>query len=73
MALPSRPKMDHSEVKLQTMKEELLASQAKSDIIQLALQAIMLKLVIDTEEPKEEPKANFTFSKDNESASFGAE
>ena len=32
----------------------------------------MLKLPIDVENPKEEPKAKFTFAKD-ESASFGAE
>ena len=65
--------MDPSEVRLQAMEEELLASWVKSNTIQLALQAIMLKLAINVENPKEEPKVNFMFTEDSELASFGAE
>jgi len=64
--------MDHLEVRLWAMEEELLASQAKTDAIQLALQVIMSKLEIDVEIPKENPEVNFTFAKDNESVSFNA-
>jgi len=39
--------MDPSEVRLQAMEEELLASWVKTNAIQLALQVIMSKLKIE--------------------------
>ena len=47
-----------------------MASRAKTDTIQLALQAIMLKLEINMEKIREESKANFAFAKESEASSF---
>ena len=55
------------------MEEELLASLAKTNVIQLALQAIRLKLEINTEKMREESEANFAFAEKSEAASFGME
>ena len=68
---PSEMKIDPSEVRLQAMEEELLENQAKTDTIQLALQAIMSKLEINTEKMREESEANFTFAKEGKASSFG--
>ena len=52
------------------MEGELLASRAKIDAIQLVLQAIMLKLEIDVENPKEEPGENSMSAEGSESMNF---
>ena len=68
---PSKPKMDSSEVRLQAMEEELLENQAKTDMIQLALQSIMSKLEINTEKPREESEVNFTLAEEIEGLNLG--
>jgi len=49
----------------------VLASQAKTNAIQLVLQAILLKLEVNTEKIREEPKANFAFAKQSKASSSG--
>jgi len=70
--LPSRPKIDSSEVIFWEMEEELLANQAKTNVIYLALQYIMSKLDIDAECPREEPEVNYVFTKENEVPSLSS-
>jgi len=53
------------------MEEELLVSQAKTNAIQLGLQAIMSKLEINTDEPREESE-DILFAEESEVPSFGA-
>ena len=64
--------MDTSEDRLRAMEEELLASQAKTDAIQLALQAIMSKLEATAEKTREESEVNFIFAEEDEALSLGA-
>ena len=52
------------------MEEELLACQVKTGAIQLALQAIMSKLEVNTKKMREEPEVNFTFAEESKASSF---
>jgi len=64
--------MDTSEVRFRAVEEELLVSRAKTDTIQLALQAIMLKLEVNMEKMREESEANFVFAEEDEALRLNA-
>ena len=58
--------MDPSEARFRAMEQELLVNREKTDIIQLALQAIMSKLEINTGKPRDESEVNFTLAEEVE-------
>jgi len=63
--------MNSSEVRLQAMEEELLENRVKTDMIQLALTAIMAKLEVNTEKPRDESEAKFVFAEDGKGSNSG--
>jgi len=70
-AFPSEPNMDSSEVRLQAVEEELLENRAKTNAIQLALQAIMSKLEINAEKPRDKSEPNLALVEEVEGSNLG--